>query len=49
MVVAQGEKEPPLAVVIFSVKDRAVLTVAMCTVVPNPAMAQRSGIYPETL
>lgn len=49
VVVAQAEKEPPVAVVIFSVKKKAVLTVAMCTVVPNPDMVQRSEIYPETL
>ena len=49
VVVAQGEKEPPVAVVIFGVKDKTVLTVDLCTEIPNPDMATRSGLYPETV
>jgi hypothetical protein len=49
VVVAQGQKEPPGGVVLFSVKDKTVTSVDMCTVVPNPEEARRFGIYPEAI
>lgn len=49
VVVAQGQKEPPGGVVLFSVKDQTVTSVDMCTVVPNPEEARRLGIYPESI
>lgn len=48
VVVAQGQKEPPRGVVLFSVQDKTIAGIDMC-VVPHYSEVQRSGIYPESL
>ena len=49
VLLAQGRKEPPLVLVLFTISEKIVMRVQYCTVAPNPMQASRLSVYPETL
>jgi len=46
---AQGQKEPPLAVVLFKIDKGKIQRIDMCGVIPSPNDVERSGEYPVAL
>ncbi len=47
IVVAQGDSEDVSASVLLTISDGLIKRIDICTVVPSPDMAFRTGIYPE--
>jgi hypothetical protein len=47
VVCAQGNRDKPLAVVLFKTENKQIKRVDMCTVSPRPDRAIRSGEYPQ--
>lgn len=46
-VLAQGNKEMPIGLVLLEVNDSLIERIDVCSVVPHPLSAQRTGEYPE--
>jgi hypothetical protein len=47
LTMAQGQKEPPGAVILLTTENGKVKGIDLCTVVPTPEQVERTGIYPN--
>lgn len=47
VLMAQGDIKVPIGLVLLETAGRMIKSICMCTVVPNPASAIRTGEYPE--
>jgi len=47
VLVAQGDIKTPLALVLLQVTNDEIQRIDICTVVPHPSTAIRTGVYPE--
>ena len=47
VLMAQGDIKTPLALVLLQVTNDEIQRIDMCTVVPHPPTAIRTGVYPE--
>ncbi len=47
VVMAQGNVDNPSGIVLLRIDDSKIVSIALCSVVPNPKDAVRTGEYPE--
>ena len=47
VLIAQGQKEPPIAVVLFKIAGSLIKQIDMCSVAPRVSEVMRSGVYPK--